>query len=238
MEPFAERPWASIVALNGSFRADGLTALVLRELSAACAARDVRMDVLPLRDFDIRPCGACGDCNTRNVPCEQADDVPELVRRMGEYDGVLYATPVYGFGQSSLMQTFIERAGVGHLRFNRPLANKVAGIVVTGRRYSHDRVYGQLIDNVLLNRMIVAGSGFPAFVYGQIGDEPGQDREGMTSAVLMVERMMDLLSVLLFPHSGRDDVEFRLGSLPRNERVAVPGPRGVTRRLRASGEQR
>ncbi|MFF0608083.1 flavodoxin family protein [Nocardia tengchongensis] len=212
------------MAVNGSHRIDGLTGQVLATLGQAAAARGVGFDVIHLTQHLIQPCGRCGDCNTRRIPCEQkGDDVAGLVERIQGYAGIIYATPVYGFGMSGLMQTFVERAGVGYLRFERPLANKVAGVVVTGRRYSHDRVYGQLVDNVLLNRMIIAGSGFPAFVQGQFGGDPGADGEGMASAMLTLERMIDLLSVLLLPHNGPDEVRRRLASLPHNERAALEG---------------
>ena len=214
----SDGPWATIAALNGSERPDGLTARVLRTLAAAAAEQGVHLDVITLADHDIGPCGPCGNCNVRPVPCAQDDDVPALVDRMVRADGVLYAAPVHGFGLAGVMQNFIERAGVGHLRFERPLANKVAGVVVTGRRYSHDRVYGQLIDNVLLNRMIVAGSGFPAFVHDRFA--PEEDREGMAAALGLVDRMIDMLRIMLLPHGGREDTE-RLLSLPRNERVGL-----------------
>ncbi|MFC9897558.1 flavodoxin family protein [Nocardia sp. NPDC127579] len=212
--------WASIVGINGSERPNGLTGQVLTALAAAAAARGVGFEIINLSEHVIGLCGRCGDCNTRDTPCAQVDDVPAILERVQRHDGVVYATPVYGFGMSALMQAFIERAGVGYLRFTRPLADKVAGVVVTGRRYSHDRVYGQLLDNVLLNRMIVAGSGFPAFVHGQFGGEASADSEGMTAAVLTLERMIDLLSVLLVPHSGPEEVRQRLTSLPHNERAA------------------
>ncbi|MEV0916853.1 flavodoxin family protein [Streptomyces sp. NPDC049967] len=216
-------PWASIAALNGSERPDGLTGRVLRMLAAQAAEHGVHLDVIPLAEYDITPCGPCGDCNIRPLPCAQDDDVPALVDRMIRADGVLYAAPVHGFGLAGVMQNFIERAGVGHLRFDRPLANKVAGVVVTGRRYSHDRVYGQLIDNVLLNRMIVPGSGFPAFVQDQFA--PGEDEEGLAAARGLMDRMIDLLRILLLPHAGRGDTA-RLLSLPRNERTGLLSPTG------------
>jgi multimeric flavodoxin WrbA len=89
------------------------------------------------------------------------------------------------------MQVFIEKAGVGHMRFNRPLANKLGGVVVVGRRYSQMAVYEQITSNLLLNRMIIVGSGFPAVLNG---GEPGsvlKDTEGVASVIAMVDRMID-----------------------------------------------
>ncbi|MBY8854394.1 NAD(P)H-dependent oxidoreductase, partial [Saccharothrix sp. MB29] len=84
----------------------------------------------------------------------------------------------HGFGTSALMQAFIERSGVGYLRFERPLTNKVAGVIVTGRRYAHTEVYNHLVTNVLLNRMVLIGSGFPAIVYGNQPGDAQYDDEG------------------------------------------------------------
>lgn len=157
--------WATFVAINGSERIGGNTGDVLNHIAERCALRGVRVSVINLGDQQIAGCGACGDCNTRVSTCDVLDDVPGIIKHMVAADGIIYASPVHGFGLSSLMQRFVERAGVGYLRFTRPLTNKVAGVVVTGRRYAHGEVHAQLINNVLLNRMLLAGSGFPAIIH-------------------------------------------------------------------------
>ena len=185
-----------LVAINGSERLDGNTAEILAHAGRLAADRGASLDVIDLAAYRVTPCGACGDCNLRRDPCLLTDDVPAIVRRMIAADGIIYAAPVHGFGLASLMQTFIERAGVGYLRFARPLTNKVAGVIVTGRRYSHGDVHSQLLNNVLLNRMLVAGSGFPAVVHGGDRGEALEDREGVDSVRRLVDRMLDLIELL------------------------------------------
>jgi succinyl-CoA synthetase alpha subunit len=51
--------------------------------------------------------------------------------------GVIFACPVHGFGAPPLMSSFLERIGTGFLRHKRTLTNKVAGVIVTGRRMGH-----------------------------------------------------------------------------------------------------
>ncbi len=94
------------------------------------------------------------------------------------------------------MQQFIERTGVGYLRFERPLTNKVAGVIVTGRRYSHMDVYAQLLHNVMLNRMILVGSGYPAVVHAGGRGEASFDHEGIDAVMRMVHRMVDMIDIL------------------------------------------
>jgi multimeric flavodoxin WrbA len=214
------------VAVNGSERAGGNTADVLEYCSQLLAARDADLDVVNVSTLDITPCGPCGNCLTRTTPCAVDDGVAGAVDRMTAADGIIFAAPVHGFGTAGLMQAFIERAGVGHLRFQRPLTNKVGGVIVVGRRYSHTEVYSHMVLNVLLNRMIMVGSGFPAIVYGDRPGEARHDDEGLDMVGRQLDRMLDLAELLaehrrltgaevLVP---RDDTEW-------SSRLSVPGGR-------------
>ncbi|MFE7134898.1 flavodoxin family protein [Streptomyces sp. NPDC057638] len=208
-----------ILAVNGSER-DGNTADVLRHAATAARRRSVVFETVDLRSIRMERCGPCGDCNDRTAPCAVADSVPGVVRRMVEADGIIFAAPVHGFGTASLMQTFIERAGVGYLRFDRPLSNKVAGVISVARRYSAGEVWSQLTANALLNRMIVVGSGFPATVHALHRGDALKDEEGLTNVTRLVERMTDMIE-LLAEHrrlTGRDDL---LPAGEVNERVGL-----------------
>lgn len=185
----------TILAINGSER-DGNTADVLRHAARVADDRGADLEVADLRDLKMSPCGPCGDCNYRTTACAVDDDVAGVVERMVAADGVIFAAPVHGFGTASLMQMFIERAGVGYLRFDRPLTNKVAGVIAVARRYSHGEVWAQLTVNALLNRMIVVGSGFPSVVQALHKGEAMADTEGITNVGRMVERMVDMIQVL------------------------------------------
>lgn len=187
----------TIVAINGSERGgNGNTATVLRHAAEVAARRGVRLEAIDLCDIQMLPCGPCGDCNDRLVRCAQTDDVPTVIEKMIAADGIIYAAPVHGFGTAALMQIFLERAGVGYLRFDRPLSNKVAGIVTVARRYHAGEVWSQLTSNALLNRMIIVGSGFPADINAlHRGDAAGDD-EGLTNVTRLVNRMIDMIDLL------------------------------------------
>ena len=189
-------PVPIIVAVNGSERIGGNTSMILEYVGKLAAARGAHLSVVELATRTFTACGPCGECNTRTAMCEQRDDMPAIIRQMAAADGIIYASPVHGFGTASLMQQFIERAGVGYLRFERPLTNKVAGIVVVGRRYSHIDVHSQLLHNVMLNRMLLVGSGFPAVVHAGGRGEAMDDREGVNAVSRLIERMIDMIELL------------------------------------------
>lgn len=154
------------------------------------------LEVVRLWDLDIRPCGACGDCNFRNEPCSVDDGVRDVVACMAGADALLYCVAVHGYGVAPTMSAFLERSGTGHLRFDRVLTNKVGGAIVAGRRYSHVETYNQVLQNILLNRMIVPGYGFPAVLFGNDKGEVLEDEEGMEMLSRMLRRMVRLSRVL------------------------------------------
>lgn len=181
-----------VVAVDGSERPGGATATVLEHMRRRFARQGAELRVLALRDHRLVGCGPCGDCTTRTLPCAVDDDVAAIVEQLVAAEGVVYALPVHGFGTSSLMQAFIERAGVGHLRFERPLVDKVGGVVVVGRRYAHTEVVAQLQHNMLLNRMVLPGSGFPAVLHTDARSSPLHDEEGVEAVDALVDRMVDV----------------------------------------------
>lgn len=186
-----------VAVLNGSENASGNTATICRWLVDTYRQNfDIDGEIISLADYSIQECGFCGGCNTRPVPCGLEDDVRPIIDKLLASDIVIYAVPVHGFGMASVMQRFIERAGVGYLRFNRPLANKVGGVVVAGRRYSHEGVVAQLYLNILLNKMILPGSGFP--VVFRTAEYPNvlDDTEGVAAANAMIARTAEIARLL------------------------------------------
>ncbi|MEU1849980.1 flavodoxin family protein [Streptomyces sp. NPDC019990] len=184
------------LALNGSERPDGNIAHALRRVEEILTGQQADLEVVRLWDLRLTPCGPCGDCNFRTRPCDIDDGLRPLIDRMAAADALIYATSVHGFGSAPTMPTFLERSGTGHLRFHRVLTNKVGGVLVTGRRYSHVETHNQLLNNVLLNRMIVPGHGFPCVLFGNQKGEVLGDEEGMEMLRRMVVRMVRLARVL------------------------------------------
>lgn len=186
------------LVINGSERSNGNTEIAIdiakSILNKISGDNKVIFDVISLKDLMIKSCNDCHEvenCNYRKEPCQQNDDIKIVLKKMKEADCLIYATPVHGFGMPSLMQSFIDRVGVGYLRFERPLSNKIGGIIAVGRRYAHASVFSQLIQNFLLNRMIVVGSGFPVYLNGGKKVEIKTDKEGIDSLYRMVIRMFN-----------------------------------------------
>ncbi len=203
--------------ISGSERLNGNTEQVSEHIVGLLKSYECTAGIIRLREYNIKPCGTCGECNIRSASCEIDDDMHGIVARMTAADGLIYAAPVHGYGMAHPMQVFIERAGVGYLRFARPLANKVAGAVVTGRRYAHVSVYNQLVNNILLNRMILVGSGYPAVLFGGRPGGALEDTEGLEAVRSLVSRMVSMAYLLRV--ASQDAIARLLAPDTPNERI-------------------
>lgn len=103
-----------ILAINASYRGDkGHTRFLIDKLFAGATAAGAECQVLTLSRLKINRCLACGQCQTAEhyLECvhDGKDDVAAVFRQMAEADILVYATPVYVFGLSGLLKTFLER---------------------------------------------------------------------------------------------------------------------------------
>ncbi len=103
-----------VLAINASYRGDkGHTRFLIDKLFAGATAAGAECQVVTLARLKINRCLACGRCHTAEhyLECvhEGKDDVAAVFRQMAEADIFVYATPVYVFGLSGLLKTFLER---------------------------------------------------------------------------------------------------------------------------------
>jgi hypothetical protein len=103
-----------ILAINGSYRGDkGHTRFLVDRLFQGATAAGAECQVVTLARLEINRCLACGRCQTaeHHLECvhDTRDDVAAVFRQMAKADIIVYATPVYVFGLSGLLKTFLER---------------------------------------------------------------------------------------------------------------------------------
>jgi len=158
----------NVCVLVGSSRKNGLSSQICTLLRERFSAKGLTGNFIHLADRHIEFCDADNHCQFS--PCSVSDDMPNILAEMQIADGIIYMPVMHAFGTNSKFQAFLERAGYGYLRpLDRPLINKIAAIIVVGRRYGHTAVYSQIMLNIMLNKMIVAGSGFPALFLSMLG---------------------------------------------------------------------
>ena len=186
------------IVISGSERRFGITSHVSEKTEFYLSKLGVSTKVIYLNEVNFTPCNSCGSghvsCNYREAPCEKDDDIKMIINQMVASNIIIYACPVHAFGIAHLMQNFLERAGVGYLRFNRPLANKVGGCIIVGRKYHLGHAHDQIVNNMLLNRMIIPGSGFPVLLHGDEKNKSISDTEEMVALEQMIARLVEVCS--------------------------------------------
>jgi multimeric flavodoxin WrbA len=103
-----------ILAINASHRGDnGHTRILLDLLGDGIVQAGSNYKIVTLAKHKINRCLACGKCHQpeQYLQCvyREKDDVNAIFETIRKADLVIYATPVYVFGMSGLLKTFLDR---------------------------------------------------------------------------------------------------------------------------------
>lgn len=66
------------------------------------------VEVINLPDYQINSCLGCYACEKMDH-CIQKDDMNQLLEKLGQSEVVCFSTPVYFYGMSGQMKTFLDR---------------------------------------------------------------------------------------------------------------------------------
>jgi multimeric flavodoxin WrbA len=98
-----------ILAINGSPRTIRSTTRILANfVLEGTGEAGAETEMIDLCDFRVTPCTACEACSFNGI-CVNDDDVPVIVARMKEVDGIVFASPVYIDNVSGQMKLFFDR---------------------------------------------------------------------------------------------------------------------------------
>jgi multimeric flavodoxin WrbA len=105
-----------ILALNGSFRKNGNTEILLKQALMGAESEGASVEILRLTDYKIGPCRGCGLCLFRENVCQvQGDDVPFIFSKVDECDGMIFGSPCYFLELTAVVKQLIDRCWIlGH----------------------------------------------------------------------------------------------------------------------------
>jgi len=102
-----------VLALNGSLRGSrGAAGKILQSMEAGVVRAGGIWNMVHLSELKIETCRACNHCQkTKSYKCifDGKDNAEEVFGKMADSDVLIYASPVYVFGVSSLLKRFLER---------------------------------------------------------------------------------------------------------------------------------
>lgn len=187
---------SKVLAINGSPRKDGNTAILIRHILKELEQEGIETETIQIGGKKIHGCTACMKCfENRDGKCTSENDmVNSIIEKMREADGIILGSPVYFLDVTPEMKALIDRAGFVSYANDFPLKNKIGNAAVAVRRAGASRTADTMLHFLLVNEMIVPG--LPVIGMGrEIGDVE-KDEEGLDRAKHLGQTMTRLLKHL------------------------------------------
>lgn len=92
----------------GSPRTKGNTHILVSNILKAAEDAGATTEILMLGDKHIEECDGCLVC-WKGKECPKADDMLELYPKVAESDVIIFGTPVYWYGPTAIMKSFLDR---------------------------------------------------------------------------------------------------------------------------------
>ncbi len=97
-----------IIAIYGSPRRDGNSALLLKQAVAGAREAGAEVEEVFLRSHKISPCLEIYNCIKTGV-CAIQDDFPAILEKLEKSDGVMLASPIFFYSVSAHTKIFMDR---------------------------------------------------------------------------------------------------------------------------------
>ena len=97
-----------LLAINGSRRKKGNTNYLIQSLLAPADRGGVQTEMIFLGDYNIGGCTGCEGCKN-TWECVIKDDFAQVVKKIDDAEGIIFASPTYWYSVTSDMKRFIDR---------------------------------------------------------------------------------------------------------------------------------
>ncbi|MBO7740653.1 MAG: flavodoxin family protein [Clostridia bacterium] len=164
-----------VLMLNGSPKANGNTALALKEIGTVLEKEGVEVEIVQVGHLAVRGCVACLSCR-KTGKCAIDDIVNELAEKLKEADGMVVASPVYYAAANSTLTAVLDRLFYSS-SFDKRM--KVGASVAVARRGGTTATFDQLNKYFAICGMPIATSQYWNIAHGGAPGEVTQDGEGM-----------------------------------------------------------
>lgn len=194
-----------VVAINGSAKNAGNTALGLAKVMDALEADGIETVRIDIGGRALHGCVACGGCGkNKNRKCVLDDDgANDWMATMFEADGLILGSPVYYAGINGLLKAFLDRAFYVASANGGLFRHKVGAAIVAVRRAGSTTALEQLHKYFTISEMVIPSGNYWSMIYGMTPGEAEQDVEGGQVLELLGRNMAWLMRSIQY---GRNAV--------------------------------
>ena len=178
-----------VLLINGSPRANGNTAMALREMEKIFAQEGVETELIHVGNKDIRGCIACGGCGKKGQ-CVFDDLVNETAPKFEACDGLVVGSPVYYASANATLVAFLTRLFYS-TGFDKTM--KVGASVVAARRGGLSAAFDELNKFFTISGMPVASGQYWNSIHGAAPGEAAGDAEGLQGMRTLARNMTFLM---------------------------------------------
>jgi multimeric flavodoxin WrbA len=186
------------LAINGSPRNNGNTAILLRNVLNELEKEDVATELVQLGGKKINGCVACYNCfKAKNGRCAVNDDIAnECIGKMRDADAIILGSPTYFADCTAAMKALMERAGFVARANSDMFRRKVGAAVVAVRRAGAIHAFDSINHFFTITQMIIIGSSYWNIGIGREKGEVEKDEEGLATMTTLGKNMAWVLKKL------------------------------------------
>jgi len=186
-----------VLAVNGSARKDGNTAILIRTAFREIEAEGIETEMVQFAGKGIHGCIACYKCfDNKDRQCAFKDDLNPVIDKMVEAQGIILASPTYFSDVTSEMKALIDRAGFVGRANEGMYRRKVGAAIVAVRRAGAMHTFDTLNHFFFIQEMIVPGSSYWNIGIGREAGAVESDEEGLRTMATLGRNMAWLLKTL------------------------------------------
>jgi len=170
-----------VVALNGSARKNGNTAILLNLVLDELKNEGMETELIQMAGISLPGCRACYKCfKNKNKHCSvETDMLNEVIDKMLAAEGIILGSPTYFSDVTANMRAFIERCGFVARANDYMFKRKVGAAVVAVRRAGAIPAFSGM--NLFLHymQMIMPGTSYWSLALGRDIGDVLKDEEGV-----------------------------------------------------------
>ena len=183
-----------VLALNGSSRKDGNTAILLKTALNELSAEGIGTELIQLAGKPLIGCTACNQCReNKDQKCAVKDNFNDYFAKMIQSDGILIGSPVYFTDVTASTKAIIERCGRVSRANGDLLKRKVGAAVVAVRRAGAIHTFDTINHLFMHAQMIIPGSNYWNLGIGGPAGQVEGDAEGLENMRNLGQNMAWLL---------------------------------------------